>query len=175
MKTLVAATAVVLFFVTGKPIFSVEPMRMPRSWTNPRTAPLIWLNLKVGRRYTFETRHLSRGADTILTVIDETSGPVAENDDRVMAPKETTTEPRSSRVSVVPRKIVPHGVMVKARPGSPDGTCDLYMDGRLLAKELSFGKRFLKPKPVRLPPPAPATHSEPMPEIPLYELPRSNR
>ncbi|MBI4859860.1 MAG: hypothetical protein HY815_06305 [Candidatus Riflebacteria bacterium] len=160
-----------------------RPMNLPRSETNRRTAPLFWLQFYGGNRYTFETRNLARGCDTVLTLFRSTEGPVARNDDAApgadsnggnggsrpggrwtMASRLTFTAPRTDI----------YAIMVSAAPGTLGGTCDLYMNGNVFAKGLRFGDRFKPEKRYSMPTPVPG-RTTPEPEMPFHELPRPSQ
>jgi hypothetical protein len=168
-----SAVAVLWFVAAGA---AAEPLRKPmnfrRSEVADRVAPTYFLNLKLDVTYVFETRNLSRGSDTVLVVLEE-ERPVAWNDDRDRTPADRV-EPAESRLEFTPKRRVPHAIQLRAKDGSLPGRCDLFMDGRPLAKDLQYGARWKLPKREPMPMPHPEKGA-PQPELPIYDLPRRSR
>jgi hypothetical protein len=147
-------------------------MHRARSQTASREGPLFWLHLEGGRTYQFETRNLSKATDTVLTLYQGTSGPVAQNDDRERLPGGTVQGRNSSLIVYQVGLGGPYALVVSARPGSIEGTCDLYVDGKPLAKHLAVGRPFREQEPRSMGRPEAVYPRRPLPEAPLYELPR---
>jgi hypothetical protein len=157
------------------------PMHLRRSLTNPRTAGVIWLDLAPGAVCTFETRRLSRHADTRLVLIEEGRGAVAQNGD---AGEDTSAaagagpggrERYRSRITYTPVHRGMHALIVQAEEGTLPGTCDLYVNGRLAARNVAFGEPYRRPERARMPwPPRPrgAAGRPPEPVMDLYEVTR---
>ena len=141
---------------------AAQPMRFTRLESPEREAPTFTMELRGGKTYIFETRNLSRGSDTVLVVLDDGT-PIAWNDDRDRTPKDKLY-PKESRVEFTPaRPRWPYQVQVRAHEGSLPGECDLYMNGKLLAKKLKYGGPYKRAKGEPMPMPAPRLEPRPKP------------
>lgn len=138
----------------------------------PRIAPSFVLDLQVDVMHTFETRNLSKGCDTVLVILDDAT-PVDWNDDRDGRPKDKRL-PRESLLKFAARRRAPFTLQVRAKDGTLEGKCDVYMDNKLLAKQIAFGAPYKRAKrePMEMP-----RHYRSPPEIEpdIYELPTPDR
>jgi hypothetical protein len=168
--------AVALLLACAAPVLAGgdRPMNPTVSSQRPFAAPTFYLQyLQVGRKYVFETRNLTKHADSALVMLED-ERPVAYNEDRPPVPEETT-KTRESRLEFVPKRYASYAVQLRAEEGKFGGTCDLYMDGKLLGKDLVFGELLKRPKKVPMPMPGKIVKPGVEPEVDQYEIPPRTR
>lgn len=150
-----------------------RPLNTPVTHKAARVAPTFVLDLKPGVPHTFETRNLSKGADTVLVILDD-ERPLDWNDDRGRKPADQVSAAESVLTFTAHRR-APFSIQVRAADGTLEGECDLYMDGKQLGPRLKFGARHQRPRrrPMLMPRPEPRAQRDPQdPELETYELPR---
>ena len=123
MKVLLAA--LVVASLEGAP-----PLRDPGAWHPARTAGTVQTQLFAGTKYVLEARNVSKGSEPAVLVLDADDRPLAWNDDW---PK--------PRLEFVPKVRAAYRIQVRARMGTLEGQCDLYVNGKLLGKQVKFGAR----------------------------------
>lgn len=146
------------------------PMRPSVASQRPLAAHTFYLqNLQVGRAYVFETRNLSKSADSALVMLED-DRPVAFNEDRPRTSSDRF-KPRESRLEYVPRRTAVHAIQLRLEEGRLGGTCDLYMNGRPLGRELAFGDLPKREKRHPMPMPGHIVKPGVEPELDQYEIP----
>lgn len=162
-------TPLLVVLVTASLHAGPRPMNFRVSEKADRIAPTFVLDLKPDVPHTFETRNVSKGSDTVLVILDDVR-PLDWNDDRDVRRTDRKL-PTESFLRFSARRRAPYSIQVRAKDGTLEGECDLYLDGKLLGRRLKFGARHRLPKPTPGPFPRPV-RSFPAPVADIYELPR---
>lgn len=122
--------AAALLLVLAAGCFAERPIGLTRKQNPTRFAPAISKQLYPGTKYVFEARNPTKGSEPAILVLDADFRPLAWNDDW---PK--------PRLEYLPPRRGAYYVQVRAREGTLEGQCDLYMNGKPLATKLRFGAR----------------------------------
>jgi hypothetical protein len=115
--------------------FTIQSLQDPmpdKEYLQVKASPVYvhdW-TLQTGHEYTIETRNLSAGSDTVL-YLAHLGQQVAMNDNRA------GNEP-SSLLRFVPAETGDYTVIIRAVDETRAGTCDLLIDGQLVAPGISF-------------------------------------
>jgi hypothetical protein len=107
-----------------------QPLRDPTAWHPRRMAATVQTKLFAGTKYAFELKNVSKDAEPAILVLDADDRPLAWNDDW----------PKPRLEFIAPRRAA-YRVQVRARQGTLEGQCDLFMNGKPLATKLHFGAR----------------------------------
>ena len=169
---MIRPAALLLALATAASAGGDRPMNYWPYESRARLAPSWIVDLKPGVPHTFETRNLSKGCDTVLLILDD-GRPLAWNDDRERRPKDRRLPAESLLKFTAPRR-APYTLQVRAKSATLDGYCDVYMDGKVLAKKVHFGVTYHRAK--RQPmehPRVPRTSPDVLPDV--YELPHADR
>lgn len=161
----------VLFLLLAIPLHAGgdRPMNKRVSDVAARLAPTFTFELREQSRHVFETRNLSKGSDTVILVLDDDQ-PLVWNDDRDPLPSDKH-HVSASRVEFTAPRRAPYTLQVRAAPRTLEGTCDIYMDNKLLAKQVSFGAKYKRPPRTPMEMPRPLRPAQ-IPVLDTYELER---